>query len=69
MIQGLPPIRPAERWYRALLEAGQRAEIATTAKRSPLAEKEYQWLPVELRNRVRAVLSGSRRLPQELVGR
>lgn len=60
--EGLPPVRPATGLYRALLEHGRPATAA------PADPSDVDWLDPALRDPVRELLAGGRRLAQEAVG-
>jgi hypothetical protein len=66
-------LRPATRWYRTLLDEGDRF-LQARAPRGASADTdrklgaELDWLPSELRLRAAALLQRGLRLPQELVG-
>jgi hypothetical protein len=65
---GLPPLTPAERLYRLLIEHGHPAATGTYAGPGR-ATAAAAWLPADLRAPVLDVLFAGKRLAQEAVGR
>lgn len=65
---GLPPLNPAERLYRLLLDHGHPAP-ADTYPGPAKAQAAVTWLPAALRPLVLDVLVAGNRLAQEAVGR
>jgi hypothetical protein len=65
---GLPPLNPAERLYRLLLDHGRPA-LADTYPGPAKARAAVTWLPADLRSPVLDILVAGNRLAQEAVGR
>lgn len=66
--RGLPPVRPTERLYGALLELGRARDAKERAVTSGEAGALATWLPQQHRAKGAALLTAGQRLAQEWVG-
>jgi hypothetical protein len=66
--QGLPPVRPTERLYTALLDLGVPRQGKEPPAELSTAAELVDWLPVHLRTGSTSLLAKGQRLAQEWVG-